>query len=134
MERNYRRMDQEEEEEENPNTFDVTFLGRCAFEGNPLHSRGLISYSGMSEQPPKVVESKPGDGIRSMKTSNVFRAINFELYAAPNKVIMAMGLVAVIGCTGYIIYMREKYKGMGYYPAVDSEGKEHFIKKKSKWD
>lgn len=28
-------------------------------------------------------KSQPGDGIRSMKTSNVFRAVNFELYAKP---------------------------------------------------
>lgn len=25
----------------------------------------------------------PGEGIRSMKTSSVFRALNFELYAKP---------------------------------------------------
>jgi len=25
----------------------------------------------------------PGDGIRSLKTSGVFRAVNFELYARP---------------------------------------------------
>lgn len=25
----------------------------------------------------------PGDGIRSMKTTNVFRALNFELYIKP---------------------------------------------------
>ena len=25
----------------------------------------------------------PGEGIRSMKTSSVFRAVNFELYAKP---------------------------------------------------
>ena len=26
---------------------------------------------------------QPGEGIRSMKTSSVFRAVNFELYAKP---------------------------------------------------
>jgi hypothetical protein len=27
--------------------------------------------------------SEPGEGIRSLKTSGVFRAVNFELYAKP---------------------------------------------------
>lgn len=77
---------------------------------------------------------KPGDGLRSIKTTNVFRVVNFELYTAPNKVIMGLGLIAIVGCASYIAYMRKKYEGMGYYPAVDSEGKEVFVKKTSKWD
>lgn len=28
-------------------------------------------------------KAMPGDGIRSMKTSNIFRALNFELYVKP---------------------------------------------------
>lgn len=28
-------------------------------------------------------QSSPGDGIRSLKTSNVFRLLNFELYTKP---------------------------------------------------
>lgn len=42
----------------------------------------------MSEasQKPKKTQAPanaPGDGIRSMRSTNVFRAINFELYAKP---------------------------------------------------
>lgn len=39
----------------------------------------------MSEKNEKNVPDKhqPGDGIRSMKTSRVFRVVNFELYAKP---------------------------------------------------
>lgn len=33
-----------------------------------------------SKEPQKY---KPGDGIRSMQSTSVFRAINFELYAKP---------------------------------------------------
>lgn len=47
---------------------------------------------------------------------------------------MGLGLIAIAGCAGYIAYMRNKYKDLGYYPAVDSEGKETFVKKTSKWD
>lgn len=31
----------------------------------------------------KEKEPSPGDGLRSLKTSNVFRIVNFELYAKP---------------------------------------------------
>lgn len=49
----------------------------------------LIEYSTMSvkdsnaktQNTPRV--SAPGDGIRQVKTTNVFRMINFELYARP---------------------------------------------------
>ncbi|KAG6453631.1 small integral membrane protein 8 [Manduca sexta] len=77
---------------------------------------------------------KPGDGLRSVRSTTAFRLINFELYAKPNIVIMSIGL-ACFGLTlGYIAYMRKKYEGMGYYAAVDENGKEIFEKKKSKWD
>jgi hypothetical protein len=108
-------------------------------------------------------EVKPGDGIRSMKTSNVFRVVNFELYSTPvrlasfffvsafdgtsdvvlvsdfnfffqNKTIMALGAFAILGCTGYIMYMRKSYEGRGYYAAIDQEGEEYYVKKESKWD
>lgn len=31
----------------------------------------------------KEKEATPGDGLRSLKTSNLFRVVNFELYAKP---------------------------------------------------
>jgi len=43
-------------------------------------SRGGVSY------PFRVMKDRqtaPGDGIRSLKTSRVFRIINFELYSKP---------------------------------------------------
>lgn len=47
---------------------------------------------------------------------------------------MGIGLVVFTGCLGYIAYMRHKYESMGYYSAINIEGKEEFVKKKSKWD
>ncbi|GLV48629.1 uncharacterized protein CBL_06038 [Carabus blaptoides fortunei] len=76
----------------------------------------------------------PGEGIRSLKTTGVFRAVNFELYARPNAVIMGLGLIAITGCAGYIAYMRMKYESMGFYSAVQEDGTETFTKRKSKWD
>lgn len=36
-----------------------------------------------SEKPAGPAESAPGDGLRSVKTTGVFRAVNFELYVKP---------------------------------------------------
>ncbi|XP_046422976.1 small integral membrane protein 8 [Neodiprion pinetum] len=78
--------------------------------------------------------AKPGDGLRSLRSTMLFRAINYELYVKPNAVIMALGVLAMTGCAGYILYMRSKYEGMGYYSAIEPDGKETFKKRKSKWD
>ncbi|CAH0390504.1 unnamed protein product [Bemisia tabaci] len=79
-------------------------------------------------------EPAPGDGIKSLKTSTAFKALNFELYAKPNKVIMGIGLAALLGSMAYIAYMRKKYEGMGYYSAIAEDGQEVFTKKKSRWE
>jgi len=76
----------------------------------------------------------PGDGLRSLRSTGVFRVVNFELYAKPNAVIMTIGLAAMGICIGYIAYMRTKYENMGYYSAVNRDGEESFVRKKSKWD
>ncbi|XP_065164504.1 small integral membrane protein 8 [Atheta coriaria] len=90
----------------------------------------------MSEKNEKNVPDKhqPGDGIRSMKTSRVFRVVNFELYAKPNMVVMAIGLTAFIGCSAYIAYMRSEWADRGYYSTYTADGEETFKKRKSRWD
>lgn len=37
----------------------------------------------MSDKPKTRMESSPGDGIRSLPTSRLFRVVNFELYTKP---------------------------------------------------
>lgn len=32
---------------------------------------------------PQIPKAEPGDGLRSLKSTTAFRAINFELYAKP---------------------------------------------------
>ncbi|XP_077294143.1 small integral membrane protein 8 [Arctopsyche grandis] len=76
----------------------------------------------------------PGDGIRTIRSTNLFKAVNFELYVKPNIVIMSVGLTCFGLCLGYIAYMRQKYESMGYYSAITNDGNELFEKKKSKWD
>lgn len=55
-------------------------------------------------------------------------------YIYQNAIVMAIGVIAMSGCLGYIFYMRSKYDSMGYYAAVESDGKETFKKKVSKWN
>ncbi|CAO1394992.1 unnamed protein product [Diamesa hyperborea] len=92
----------------------------------------------MSENKPDnkipVHKPAPGDGLRSLKSTLGFRAINFELYAKPNIVIMVIGVISITSVFGYIAWMRHKYEGMGYYTAVQEDGTEVFTKKKSRWD
>ncbi|XP_037929289.1 small integral membrane protein 8-like isoform X2 [Teleopsis dalmanni] len=82
----------------------------------------------------KTNMSTPGDGIRAVRTTSVFRLLNFELYAKPNKIIMGVGIACFAGVLGYITYMRSKYEDLGYYAAVQDDGKETFTKKVSNWE
>lgn len=112
-----------------------------------------MSDKGIGEKvdPPKA---QPGDGIRSLRSTSLFRVVNYELYAKPvckqcfpltkeqtdpllplqNIVIMSIGLAAFGLALGYVAYMRSKYEGMGYYSAVQDDGSEVFVKKRSKWE
>lgn len=47
---------------------------------------------------------------------------------------MGIGLAAITGVFGYIAYMRHKYKDLGYYVAVQADGREQFVKNKSNWE
>jgi len=75
-----------------------------------------------------------GEGIRSMKTSNVFRVVNFELYAKPNKWVMMFGLTALTGCLGYLAWMKQQHREQGLYTAMDDQDQLYLKKKKSRWD
>lgn len=48
--------------------------------------------------------------------------------------VMGLGAIALTFSVCYIAYMRYKYESMGYYTAIDEEGKEVYKVKKSKWD
>lgn len=108
-------------------------------------------------QSEKKPQYQPGEGIRSMQSTTLFRAFNFELYAKPvrlsesttiifdlkdtfcassfqNMVIMVIGGVCFASALGYVAYMRSKYESQGYYPAVQPDGSEVYTKRRSKWE
>ncbi|KAK9297663.1 hypothetical protein QLX08_008714 [Tetragonisca angustula] len=78
-------------------------------------------------------KAEPGDGLRSLKSTMLFRAVNYELYVRPNKMVMIFGTIAIFSCVGYIVYMRCNSDNTKYYSAVTSDGSVDFKKKTSKW-
>lgn len=50
-----------------------------------------------------------------------------------NKGIMLFGVMAMLTCSGYLLYMRYKYDGTAYYESVEADGNVTFKKKTSKW-
>lgn len=84
--------------------------------------------------PPEKPTEKSGEGIRSLKTSNVFRTLNFELYTKPNKFVMAVGLTAFTGCVAYMAYMKHQWKKEKVYTALNDKDELILRKKQSRWD
>ena len=70
------------------------------------------------------------------KRGMITYVVKFDIFCHlfQNAVIMTIGLAAMGVCIGYIAYMRTKYENMGYYAAVNKNGEESFVQKKSKWD
>ena len=48
----------------------------------------------------KPSEQAPGEGIRKLKTSNVFRTLNFELYVKPVSIIDKQEFIIMSRCKG----------------------------------
>jgi hypothetical protein len=119
----------------------------------------------MAEIEPKkpAVENKVvGEGIRSVRTTSVFRAVNFELYAKPvifsslsltkakkarylktqysyigffqNKYMMIFGVASFTFCVGYMIYMQESWRKQKVYTVINDDDELVLTKKKSRWD
>lgn len=74
-----------------------------------------------------------GDGIRAVRTTGVFRTLNFELYAKPNKYVMIFGVLAISGCFGYLSWLRATWKEKNLYTAMDENEQLVLRQKKSKW-
>ncbi|XP_071440933.1 small integral membrane protein 8 [Hetaerina americana] len=85
-------------------------------------------------QPVPQSTSEPGEGLRSVKTTGVFRAVNFELYVKQNKGIMAVGLLAFSISVGYLFYMRSKHENLAYVTVTDSNGNRITRPKESRWE
>ncbi|XP_013404838.1 small integral membrane protein 8 [Lingula anatina] len=91
--------------------------------------------NGNTPKPPPATEGYQEPGWKNIKTTSVFRAVNFELFVKPNKVVMGLGLVAISGCVAYLAYMNAMAENKAdMYRAVTEDGEERLQKKTSKWD
>uniref|UniRef100_A0A8D2JIP6 Small integral membrane protein 8 n=2 Tax=Varanus komodoensis TaxID=61221 RepID=A0A8D2JIP6_VARKO len=92
-------------------------------------------------QPPGLQRETPKEkdyripGLRTVRTTTLFRAVNPELFIKPNKAVMAFGLVTVTLCVAYIGYLHAQQENKkDLYEAIDSEGNRQMKRKTSKWD
>ena len=58
----------------------TTFIFKRGLWGNLNPKKKSKPKDVVREEP---IKSEPGEGLRSVQTTNVFRAVNFELYAKP---------------------------------------------------
>ncbi|XP_055492033.1 small integral membrane protein 8 isoform X4 [Leucoraja erinacea] len=84
-------------------------------------------------QPPKDTGYK-SPGLRGIRTTSLFRAINPELFIKPNKPVMAFGLLTITLCVSYIAYLHATTENKELYEAIDSEGRRCTRHKTSKWE
>ncbi|KAJ3606231.1 hypothetical protein NHX12_025751 [Muraenolepis orangiensis] len=74
-------------------------------------------------------------GLRGVRTTTLFRAVNPELFVKPNKPVMALGLLSITLCVGYLGYLHAvKDNQTTLYEATDSEGEKYMRRKTSRWD
>ncbi|XP_051510857.1 small integral membrane protein 8 [Myxocyprinus asiaticus] len=74
-------------------------------------------------------------GLRGVRTTSLFRAVNPELFIKPNKPVMVFGLVTISLCVGYLGYLHAiRENDQQLYEAVDSEGERYMRRKTSRWD
>ncbi|XP_054765958.1 small integral membrane protein 8-like [Lytechinus pictus] len=83
------------------------------------------------------VRAGAGEGIRSIRSTSLFRAVNFELYAKPNKWVMGFGLAALTSCVVYIAYLnaqKENQRDRDMYEQYQADGTTIMRPRNSKWD
>ncbi|XP_016111469.1 small integral membrane protein 8 [Sinocyclocheilus grahami] len=74
-------------------------------------------------------------GLRGVRSTSLFRAVNPELFIKPNKPVMAVGLLSLTLCVGYLGYLHAvRDNQQQLYEAVDSQGERHMRRKSSRWD
>jgi hypothetical protein len=94
------------------------------------------SGSGSASQPGSGSGSQPAAGEpRLPQSTSLFRALNFELFVKPNKVVMIAGLITFTFCVSYIAYINataENRKDM--YMAMNERGKLEKRQRASRWE
>jgi len=110
-----------------------TFIFKRGLWGNLSPKKKSKPKDVVQEEP---VKSEPGEGLRSVATTNVFRAVNFELYAKPNRYMITFGILAFSTCVLYIYNMRRSAAEdlANTYTALDDQDQLVLRKKRSRWE
>jgi len=91
---------------------------------------------GASDQKPTAspADEYSSPGLRNVRTTSLFRVVNFELFVKPNKYVMGLGLTAITGCVAYLLYMRSQVDDKKVYTAISETGEQTLTVRKSRWD
>ncbi|KAK2501157.1 hypothetical protein MC885_011949, partial [Smutsia gigantea] len=74
------------------------------------------------KEPPKETDFG-NPGLRGVRTTTLFRAVNPELFIKPNKPVMAFGLITLSLCVAYIGYLHATQENKeDLYEAIDNIG------------
>lgn len=77
--------------------------------------------------------ASPGSG--QVHTTGLFRLLNFERYAKPNKVVMIPGVILFMGCVGYLTYLNlTEDRERKTYMALNEQGVLVKRSRTSRWD
>jgi len=80
--------------------------------------------------------TQPTSGATHLpQSTSLFRALNFELFVKPNKVVMTAGLVTLTFCVAYIAYLNATAENRkDTYMAMNEKGKLEKRSRTSRWD
>ncbi|XP_076036737.1 uncharacterized protein LOC143022422 isoform X2 [Oratosquilla oratoria] len=62
------------------------------------------------------------------------RSLLQKTHRSQNAVIMAFGVIAILGSAAYLAYMKSQHREKKVYVAIAEDGMEQLMTKKSKWD
>lgn len=88
-----------------------------------------------TEKPPPSGQQPPAAKPAVPQTTPLFRAMNFELFVKPNKVVMIAGIVAFTGAVSYLAYYRATVVNQpNSYMALTEQGELEQRSRTSRWD
>uniref|UniRef100_A0A1I8GV94 Small integral membrane protein 8 n=1 Tax=Macrostomum lignano TaxID=282301 RepID=A0A1I8GV94_9PLAT len=80
--------------------------------GNESSQDPPRAQSGQLHQPGGGGGGSSGGGLSGLKTSPMFRALNYELYTKPNKTVMLIGTAALTCCAAFLAYMNVRQENL----------------------
>ncbi|KAK2166429.1 hypothetical protein LSH36_39g09066 [Paralvinella palmiformis] len=100
-----------------------------------VKAQGGSSTSNMKVEASSSKSGFREPGWRRLDSTAAFRAVNPELFIKPNKVVMSIGVAAIVGCVAYIGYLNLKTdKTKETYLAINEKDELQRHYRTSRWD